>query len=814
MRFGRILAIATYPPWRENYIDYAKLKLLLKEDESAPSSPAGESPKDDWTDEDEGRFVDELVNVQLEKVHNFHKETYEKLRDRTAKCEARLDSVVVAERQVDGATESQPNGEGSSDGNDNGSGKKPVPSEEEKQKILNEVLSELDQITKETNELEKYSRINYTGFLKAVKKHDRKRGTSYRVRPLLQVRLAALPFNKEDYSPLLYRLSAMYSFVRQHLDGAEKRGISMSEAPEGKEEYVSHKFWVHPDNLLEVKTMILRRLPVLVYNPQTAKIAEGSQPDPSITSIYFDNPAFSLYTKKVDQGEASSLRLRWYGQLNNKPEIWVEKKTVTEENVSKASRLTTKEKYVQRLIKGEYHLEKQIKKLEDRAGPDSPEVTELKSSTEEIQNFIKENQLQPVLRANYSRTAFQIPGDNRVRVSLDTDLDFIREDAIDERPCRDPEAWHRTDIDNNEMVHPFSAIRKGEVSRFPYALLEIKTRNTGRRTEWVDDIMHSHLVKEAPRFSKFVHGVAQLFEDHVNTFPFWLSETETDIRRDPHEAFEEEQAKKQKKIDDEFAVGSLLKSRSDFSPMHRAQQGGAVLSPVGSPNLNDSAAKRSGRPDSRANKSKLSDLGRTTAAAEQTQVNETAGEPDDDETGTQSHGTERRTLPGGVSGLKNLFPAFSSSKYAQARRSGRTQLPPGVHKPAYWIKDQGPVKVEAKVWLANQRTFIKWQHVSVLLASLSLGLYNAAGKDNDVARALAIVYTVVAVLTAAWGYGIYMWRTNLIERRSGKNFDAVTGPIVVCVGLIVALVLNFAFKVSFTTSMQVNHLSAMLTFGL
>ena len=98
---------------------------------------------------------------------------------------------------------------------------------------MNGVLQVLDNITKETNELEKYARINYTGFLKAVKKHDRKRGGSYRIRPLLQVRLSALPFNKEDYSPLLYRLSAMYSFIRQHMDGGDKiRGLSMSEPQE------------------------------------------------------------------------------------------------------------------------------------------------------------------------------------------------------------------------------------------------------------------------------------------------------------------------------------------------------------------------------------------------------------------------------------------------------------------------------------------------------------------------------------------------------------------------------------------------------
>ena len=35
----------------------------------------------------------------------------------------------------------------------------------------------------------------------------------------------------------------------------------------------------------------------------------------------------------------------------------------------------------------------------------------------------------------------------------------------------------------------------------------------------------------------------------------------------------------------------------------------------------------------------------------------------------------------------------------------------------------------------------------------------------------------------------------MIEQRSGKDFDNVVGPIVVCLGLVVALCLNFVFKV-------------------
>lgn len=240
MRFARTLRNTVYPPWRDNYIDYDKLKKLLRDSGSAKGSPSNRSDEDDeWTDEDEGAFVEELVNVQLEKVHTFHSEKYRELKDRTATCEAKLDPIVAASKSGDGEDAAE---DGAAE---EGPEREPGLSDEGKKHILEQVLRELDSITKETSELERYARINYTGFLKAAKKHDRRRGHDYRVRPLLQVRLAALPFNQEDYSPLLYRLSAMYSFVRQQLEGKGQRGLSSTNSQTGGDLFTSHKCKAH-----------------------------------------------------------------------------------------------------------------------------------------------------------------------------------------------------------------------------------------------------------------------------------------------------------------------------------------------------------------------------------------------------------------------------------------------------------------------------------------------------------------------------------------------------------------------------------------
>ena len=513
-----------------------------------------------------------------------------------------------------------------------------------------------------------------------------------------------------------------------------------------------------------MKTYILRRLPVLVYNPQTSKVVESSQSDPTITSIYFDNPQFALYNGKIERtSDASSLRLRWSGQLDEKPEIFFEKKTIKESGDSEECRFPVKEKYIQPFITGNYKMEKSIEKLRDREGTDGNGVASLQTSVYEIQSFIKDSGLQPIVRANYTRTAFQIPGDDKVRISIDTNLAFIREDSLDEdRPCRDPDDWHRGDIDRLGINYPFSEIRQGEISRFPYAVLEIKVKDgsSKKKNDWIADLTSSHLVKEAPRFSKFVHGVASLFEDYVNSFPFWLSDLETDIRKDPQTAFDDEQERKAKQAQDELAVGSFLgKSASSFKP--------AVGSPAGK-TATDFGKRRS-----------------------DTGVNDVAEERDSADEGDHATGSQSGLL----SGLLSYSP-FSNTKYARAHRQGPVKLPPGVREPGKLIKDMNPVRVEPKVWLANQRTFIKWQHISVLLATLSLGLYNAAGEFNNVARVLAVVYTIIALFAGAWGWWMYIVRSRMIEKRSGKDFDNIVGPIVVCIGLVIALCMNFGFKVS------------------
>ncbi|KAG6274828.1 hypothetical protein E4U47_001339 [Claviceps purpurea] len=750
MRFGKTLRQATYAPWKGEYIDYAKLKSLLHEDKFDDDSVP-------WTEDDENRFCEEIFNVQLEKVARFQQEQVDSLKRRADVVFETLKEFAPAE----GSSTKEATARGDAD-----------------VAKLRALEKELDDITNGVRELKKYSSINYTGFLKIVKKHDRKRGDRYKVRPMMQLSLAQRPFNSEQgYSPLLNKLSIMYFAIRQQLEiEAAPLDLDNEGETQNGERYTAHKFWVHLDNLLEVKTLILRRLPNLVYSDQASKEVDGSH-SPAVTSLYFDSKQFDLYSEKVArQPETASLRLRWYGQLNTRPEIFVEQKASDSQGVSQTHKFTIKDKWVKPFIDGEYGMEKSVQKME-RQGQPEDKIDDFKETVAKIQDFVKQKKLSPVLRANYVRTAFQKPLDDRVRIAIDTDLAFIREDTLDpERPCRNPKDWHREDIDNSSMTYPFRNINQSEVSKFPYAVLDIKLKEDGnrKRPAWIEDLMASHLLHPTPRFSKFVHGVASLFEDHVNNLPFWLSDLETDIRKDPQQAFEQEEQRRAQRADDVQAVGSLI---GTVPSSYKAAQS----SPITKSYLADRMSA-----DAKAALS-ASMRRKSGAIPGEEEEGESSNAPQDD---SLAESTRR----GGYGTLSSVLPGLSLSKYARAKRARKAQLlPEGVVEPTQWIKNMGELKVEPKVWLANERTFLKWQHIAILQGTIAMALYSAAGKSLA-AEIMGMVYVLIAAFAGLWGYYMLNVRRGMILERSGKDFDHMLGPMVISVALMAALVINFVLQ--------------------
>lgn len=102
------------------------------------------------------------------------------------------------------------------------------------------------------------------------------------------------------------------------------------------------------------------------------------------------------------------------------------------------------------------------------------------------------------MRTFYNRTAFQLPGDARVRISLDTELTMIREDNWD-GAVRSGDNWRRNDVG---IDHPFEGLRTEDKELFQYGVLEVKlqTQFGQEPPKWVTDLIQSHLVEAVPKF--------------------------------------------------------------------------------------------------------------------------------------------------------------------------------------------------------------------------------------------------------------------------------------------------------------------------
>ncbi|KAH8083653.1 hypothetical protein HD553DRAFT_324536 [Filobasidium floriforme] len=104
-----------------------------------------------------------------------------------------------------------------------------------------------------------------------------------------------------------------------------------------------------------------------------------------------------------------------------------------------------------------------------------------------------------------------------------------------------------------------------------------------------------------------------------------------------------------------------------------------------------------------------------------------------------------------------------------------------------------PIKVEQKVWLANERTFISYLSITILMSTLSLGLWNASAKGS-LGRWFGGIYAAISILVLVYAYAMFQKRLTMIGTRDAGQFDQLVGPLVICLALFIALLVNFILR--------------------
>lgn len=720
MKFGEHLSKSLIRQYSYYYIAYDDLKNELEENLHKNN--------DQWNQELETAFLESL-EIELDKVYSFCKVKNSEVTRRVKDVQREVQRTVSL---LDSNT----------------------PPTELDFEILEEELSD---IIADVHDLAKFSRLNYTGFQKIIKKHDKK--TGFILKPIFQVRLDSKPFFKENYDELVVKISQLYDIVRT--SGRPVKGDSTAGGKQQNFVRQTTKYWVHPDNITELKLIILKHLPVLVFNTNK----EFEKEDSAISSIYYDNEDLDLYYGRLRKDEgAEAHRLRWYGGMETDT-IFVERKTHREDWTGEKSvkaRFSLKERYVNDFLKGRYTVEQAFSKMRKEGKKSIQEIESLEALATEIQYVMLKKKLRPVVRSFYNRTAFQLPGDARVRISLDTELTMIREDNFDGID-RTHGNWRRTDIG---IDWPFKQLPAKDICRFPYAVLEVKlqTQLGQEPPEWVRELVGSHLVEPVPKFSKFLHGVSTLLYDKVNSIPYWLPQMDVDIRKPPiqthiditrpareEENEDEEQEDDSDRNDDESddaLIAAMMDAPGNSLDMEEGGYGSItrdVTSQIDPSSRSANAAYYERKIRNASNK----------LSKKYYQI---MGSIDHYFNGDQIFKVPKGTV-------------FDTEVKAP---DGKTICV--------------PVRVEPKVYFATERTFLSWMSIAILLGGVSTTLVTYGSPTTMIA---SIGFFITALVVIIRSTIVYASRVVNIRQKKAINYEDKLGPQLVSVCLILSILFSY-----------------------
>uniref|UniRef100_A0A7S0WG32 SPX domain-containing protein n=1 Tax=Pyramimonas obovata TaxID=1411642 RepID=A0A7S0WG32_9CHLO len=605
--------------------------------------------------------------------------------------------------------------------------------------------------------LEKYVNLNYRGFYKILKKHD-KLLPATPCRQFYMARLHQQRWINGDFSDIFVTLSQIHAILRRDKVAKQVEGATQNFVR------TTRKYWVKTEDVSRVKHHILQNLPVF-------QVRQDLLPgDSQLTnSTYFDNSSLELYHGRLDKRpNAIAIRFRWYGTGSAKT-VFVERKTHQDSwtgEVSVKERFTLEEKNVVPFLQGDYTVEMAVADAE-AAGQSAESLADLRRLFTEIYQQIDTKQLQPVMRTQYMRTAYQIPFDATVRISLDSNLSMVLEN---------PEAGPSTSSQNRWCRDPASPLPRSEITRFPHAILEVKLslEENASAPAWVNELLESGLVCEVHKFSKFIHGTAVLIPDLVQAVPYWFDDVSI----------------RESIILSHAAEVTFTRPRA--SKAHMSTGTGSSTHGRGFRNYSSSNSEH----DDEANG------GETTLRTEVlSSIQNGVSEVEDDviiDITDRMHATPQRTQMEELQHplLASNSTNFLSNKSTRSKRSrdnsGRDRPNRcfslfaslcGTSKTKKPLERRVPMRVEPKTFFANERTFLSWMHMAVTIGTMSSGLLayslDHQTKQGGIAmQMVAVVLLPVSIMFCAYAVWTFYWRAVKIRLREDGPYDDRFGPMV------------------------------------
>lgn len=322
-------------------------------------------------------------------------------------------------------------------------------------------------------------------------------------------------------------------------------------------------------------------------------------------------------------------------------------------------------------VAGTFDLDAEVERMRKK-GKSEESIKEWLSLATEVVQAINSKQLFPTMRTQYMRTAFQIPFDATVRISLDTNLTMISERT---KEVTSGKRWYRD---------PTVSVPLNEITRFPHGVLEVKLQllGEGMTPPWVTELLESGMLLEVHKFSKFIHGCAVLLPEDVLKVPYWIDDSTLS------------QSISQSGASGVLDSGMSEEKKKYFDQYLPHEQSGAV----------------------KALKNDMPEYGQIRAMNLESYAKNAVG------------GHQR------VGGIGN---SAADQEYYQCFLLNYCDWANG------WSADHFTgQKVEPKLYFANERTFIKWMQMAVVLSTISSGIL-AFSSDDGKLQLLYNLYIVV-----------------------------------------------------------------------